>query len=54
MVADLKILLQFQSVDQCAAIRAFHPKAFRHVFTAVKAAESGFVKDAHEVVESMQ
>lgn len=44
---DLEVLLEFQVVDHGLAIRALVPKAFRHVFTAVVAAQAGFAEDAH-------
>ena len=47
MRADLGILLQLQIVDHGTTVRAFVPQAFRHVFTAVVAAQAGFAENAH-------
>jgi hypothetical protein len=49
MLADVEILLELQHVDHRPAIRAFHPEAFRHVFTSIKGAQAGFAENAHGI-----
>jgi hypothetical protein len=45
----LEILLELQGVDHRPAVGAFHPEAFRHVFTSIKAAQAGFAENAHGI-----
>ena len=47
MRADVEILLEFQHVDQSAAVRALEPEAFWHVFTSIEAAQARFTENAH-------
>lgn len=47
VLADVEVLMQFQIVDHGITIRTLVPQAFRHVFTAVQAAEAGFAENAH-------
>ncbi len=49
MLADVEVLLEFQSVNHCSTIWTFNPEAFRHVITSIKAAQAGFAKNAHGI-----
>ena len=48
MVADVKILFQLQGMNQRAAVGAFRPKSFGHVFTSVMAAQARFAENSHK------
>lgn len=47
VLADVEVLMELQIVDHRVTIRTLVPQAFRHVFTAVQAAEAGFAENAH-------